>query len=297
MSLRTILILVLALGFGGSAAVGVSALVGSKGPSKSLDSVNIVVATQDLPRGATISSDAVRLRECPKEMVPQGAVTKLSDAVDRAVTSPLVKDEPILNGKLAPKGAGRGLAALIPRGMRAFTIQCSNITTGVAGFILPGNKVDVLLTVNGQQGEDTTGGGSTTTLLQNVEILAVDQRVDAPAENKVDPNDLRTVTLLVSPDEAAKLDLGQEKGKLHLSLRNLEDAENANARPATVNELRFFQGKSWDERAKGVIEALAKVAAKQKPAPQAPPAVPVLVQEEGPRQVRIYRGTQWSLAN
>ena len=67
-----------------------------------------------------------------------------------------------------------------------------------------------------------TGGGSTTTLLQNVEILAVDQKVDGPADNKVDSTNLRSVTLLVTPDQAAKLSLGQSKGTLHLTLRNPE---------------------------------------------------------------------------
>jgi pilus assembly protein CpaB len=298
------LILFLALAFGGSAAVGVSALVGAKSSTsnKNLDTVRIVVAATDVPRGAMITSDLVRLRDCPKDLVPLGAVTKIEDALTRAVFSPLVKDEPILEGKLAPKGAGRGLAALVPKGMRAFTISSTNITSSVAGFILPGNKVDVLLTVSNTQGDDKTGGGSTTTLLQHVEIMAVDQRVDAPVENRVDTADLRSVTLLVTPDQAAKLDLGQAKGTLHLSLRNVEDEDMANTRPATFNELRFYQDKPWDERAKGVLEALGKVVAQRPPqvveAPAPAPPAPLLV--EGPpqfRSIRIYRGTQWSLAN
>ena len=303
MSFRTILILVLALAFGGSAAVGVSSFVGSKGQSKNLETIRIVVATADVARGGMLTSDVVRLRDCPKELAPEGVFLKIEDAVGRAVYSPLVKDEPVLDGKLAPKGAGSGLAALIPRGMRAFTIQTTNITAGVAGFILPGNKVDVLLTVSNQQGEDKTGGGSTTTLLQNVEILAVDQRITAPAENRVDTAELKSVTLLVNPDQATKLDLGQTKGTLHLSLRNPEDERDAKTRPATFNELRFFQDKPWDERAKGLFESLGKLAA-QKPPVQAappPPPAPAVVEEQepepAPRGVKIYRGTVWTLAN
>ena len=74
-------------------------------------------------------------------------LTKLEDAVDRAVFIPLIKDEPVLEGKLAPRERAAALAALVPKGMRAFTIQTPNVASGVAGFILPGNKVDVLLTV------------------------------------------------------------------------------------------------------------------------------------------------------
>jgi pilus assembly protein CpaB len=305
-SMRTILILFLALAFGGSAAVGVSAIVGSKGvANKKTDTVQIVVATADIPRGGMLTSDVLKLRESPKELAPVGAITRIEDAIQRAVFSPLVKDEPVLEAKLAPKGAGRGMAALIPKGMRAFTIQSTGITSGVAGFILPGNKVDVLMTVNSSSGaDDKTGGGSTTTLLQNVEILAVDQKIDAPVENRVDPNELRSVTLLVGPDQAALLDLGQAKGTLHLSLRNIEDDAPANTRPATFNDLRFFQDKPWDERARGVLEALGKLAAANKPTvsevPAPPPPAPDLALEEpaapAPRSVRIYRGTQWSLA-
>jgi Flp pilus assembly protein CpaB len=129
----------------------------------------------------------------------------------------LLKDEPVANGKLAPKGSGRGMAALIPLGMRAFTIKTPGIASGVAGFVMRGHKVDVLLTMNDVGANDQTGGGSTTTLLQNVEISAVDQNIDAPAENKMD-KDLRSVTLLVTPQQAKQLDLGQNKGTLRLAL-------------------------------------------------------------------------------
>jgi pilus assembly protein CpaB len=132
------------------------------------------------------------------------------------------------------------MAWLIPRGMRAFTITTANVTAGVAGFILPGNKVDVLLTVSSGGANDTTGGGNTTTLLQNVEILAVDQKIEAPVDNKVNASELHSVTLLVTPEQAAKLDLGQNKGTLHLTLRNPEDNVAAKVRPATVNDIQFL---------------------------------------------------------
>ncbi len=155
----------------------------------------------------------------------------------------LLKDEPVVNGKLAPKGSGRGMAALIPKGMRAFTIRTPRIAPGVAGFVMPGYKVDVLLTMNDVRANDQTGGGSTTTLLQNVEISAVDQNIDAPAENKMD-KDLRSVTLLVTPQQAKQLDLGQNKGTLRLALRNEHDKDDARTRSATVTDLRFRPEKS-----------------------------------------------------
>src|SRR5262249_53268290 len=137
-------------------------------------------------------------------------------------------------------------------------------------FVLPGNKVDVLLTVSNHGASDTTGGGTTVTLLQNVEILAVDQRVEAPAGNKVDSKDLRSVTLLVTPDQAAKLDLGQNKGMLHLSLGHPEDADHVAARKATLKEI-------------GLEEE------KPKEAPAAPPAAP---KPPPPLLIRTVRSLQ-----
>jgi pilus assembly protein CpaB len=260
----------LALIFGGSAAVGVNQLT-QKPAGPKLDNVPVLVAAMDLPRGGNITAELVTVRNLPREAVPAGALSKPEDAENRAVSIPLMKDEPVLEAKLAPKGAGRGMAALVPTGMRAYTIQTPNVAQGVAGFILPGNKVDVLLSVTDgvSFGPGQTVNGTTTMLLQNVEILAVDQKIDAPAENKVSDKDLRSVTLLVTPQQANLLTLGQNKGQLYLALRNLKDNEAARTHPATLAELRFHQEPPWDERAKGVLEALGKALSQIKVEPRA----------------------------
>ena len=154
MRLQSLLVVALALVFGGSAAVGVRSFVNNRGTAApKADTVPVVVAVIDIARGGMITSDLIKTRDFPKDMVPAGALTKPEDAIGRAVAIPLVKDETVLDAKLSPKGAGRGLAALVPKGMRAVTIQTPNVASGVAGFVMPGNKVDVLLTVNdsGQQ--------------------------------------------------------------------------------------------------------------------------------------------------
>jgi pilus assembly protein CpaB len=257
MSLRTVLVVVLALVFGGSAAVGVNKII-QPPPPEPPETVAVVVAAKEVPRYTTISADMLKTQDFPKGLVPPRALTKVENAVDRVTYGPLVKDEPLLDSKLAARGAGRGMAMIIPKGMRGFTIPTPNISAGVAGFILPGNKVDVLLTVAGQGANDTT---RTVTLLQGLEILAVDQRVEAPAENKVDAKELRSVTLLVTPDQAAQLDLGQNKGVLHLSLRHPEDQAAAHARPATLSDLGLEEEKPREVKAE-------KPAG---PAPKSPP--------------------------
>ena len=124
-----------------------------------------MVAVVDLPRGGSITPEAVKIKEFPRELVPAGALSKLEDAVNRGIFVPLTKDEPVLESKLAPKGAGRGMAALIPSGMRAYSVKVPDVAQGVAGFILPGNRVDVLLSLGEISGTNETGGGITTTLL------------------------------------------------------------------------------------------------------------------------------------
>lgn len=287
MRTQTLLVLVLALAFGGIAAVGVVMYSGGDaggGPPMA----TIVVATVDVPRGETVTAESVAARKYPKDLVPAGVLTTLDDAVGRAALAPIVKDEPVLDGKLAPKGAGRGLASLIKKGMRAITVQTPNVATGVAGFIVPGNRVDVLMTFN-ESGRELAGPGAIT-LLEDVEILAVDQSVDAPAENKMDAAQMRSVTLSVTPDQATRLTLGQNKGTIHLSLRNSTDDAHRPAKPATVTDLRG--GVPWDERLKAILGEMGR-ASKPRPSPppiqaQAPPSPPPAPPS---RMIRTFRGT------
>jgi pilus assembly protein CpaB len=247
MNPRSMIVIVLALICGTSAAWGVSRLRNRQVVYRQPEKAMVLVAKVAMARGQTVTSEMVALREWPADLLPPGALSAANEAVDRAVLAPILSGEPILDGKLASRDSGRGLAALVPSGMRAYTIQTSRIASNVAGFILPSNRVDVLLTLRGGS-NDVTGGGSSTTLLQAVEVLAVDQRLDAPAENRVDPKQLSSVTLLVTPDQAALLDLGQNMGVLTLSLRNPEDLTEAETQPATLDILRFTQREPNDIR-------------------------------------------------
>lgn len=242
MKVRGIIVIVLALVCGLSAAVGVWQL--RKRVERSVvvkpETAPVLVAARDLPRGHVVRAGDVRVAEWPKDLVPPNALSEPEKAVDRSSLVQLLKGEPILDAKLAPKEAGRGLAALIPKGMRAYTIQTSRAASSVAGFVLPGNYVDVLLNLRGGS-NDSTGGGSTTTLLQMVEILAVNQDLDVSISDDGKRREVSTVTLLVTPWQAALLDLGQNLGQLTLALRNPEDREAAETIPATLADIRFRQ--------------------------------------------------------
>jgi pilus assembly protein CpaB len=237
--IRSVLVLTLALAFGGSAAVGINAFLKQSRAAAAppVDTVPVVVTAEDVPRFAPLSADLLAIRDFPKELVPPGSIRTLEEAADRVTLVSLGKGEPVVNERISAKGAGRGMGAVIPKGMRAFTINTPNVAANVTGFILPGSKVDVLLTVKTNNPGDGTGGTITSTILQNMEILAVDQHVEATSSGKVDSKDLRSVTLLVTPQQAAKLDLGQNAGVIHLTLRNPEDKAEASIQASTLSEL------------------------------------------------------------
>jgi len=285
MSIRTVLILILAVVFGVSASLGVVTVLRSSAaappPPPKVETVPVVVAAFDVPRFSTVSADSLTTQDFPKDLVPPGALTRVEDAVDRVALTTVGRGEPVYDSKLAVRGAGRGMAPGIAKGMRAFTIQTPNVAVGVAGFALPGDKVDVLLTVTGNGANDPKTGPTTVPLLQGVEVLAVDQRVEAPSDNKVDAKEMRSVTLLVTKDEQSRLELGQNQGTLHLTLRNPEDKDTTPARKATLVEIGL-----QEERPRETPPTDKTPAADPPPPPPPPPAPPA------PLQIRTIRGTQ-----
>src|SRR5580692_1353620 len=131
------------------------------------DMRDIVVTTRPLSVGATVKPADVKLAKVPAEGFPKGAYSKVEEVLDRGVISNMLLEEPILDGRLASKGAGLGLAPTIPVGMRAVTVRVNDIAS-VAGFVLPGMKVDVLVTGH----PPTFDGDMTTTVLQNMLVLS-----------------------------------------------------------------------------------------------------------------------------
>src|SRR6266849_2959286 len=172
MSLRTVLVVVLALVCGVTAAMGISALMRpnpvAAAPEPEVEKVDVVVAVADLGRFTTMTLDLVKVRMFAKDSVPTEAVSNVEDVLGRALLQPVVKGEAILDRKLGPKGF-RGIEPAIPDGMRAVTIMTQNLAAAVAGFVLPGSKVDVMLTMSvASAPNDPAGGAKTFVLLENV---------------------------------------------------------------------------------------------------------------------------------
>ena len=222
MSVRTLLVVLLAVGCGGIATYGMFSVVrssrGNADATPIIETEQVAVLTIDVGLvGTKITEDMVRLQDWPKEYLPEGYITDLKDVVNETLRVPVRAGELLLKGKF---GAGRGMAAIVDPGYRAFTIHTPNHSAGVAGFVMPGDTVDVLLT---RDNPDIPGGSVTTALLQKATVLASDQNINAPEANTI--KTLKSVTLSVTPEEGKILTLAQSGGTLTLMLRNKEDLQ------------------------------------------------------------------------
>ncbi|MBI3646395.1 MAG: Flp pilus assembly protein CpaB [Acidobacteriales bacterium] len=175
--------------------------------------IEVVVAVNDIQVGAKLEDRDIRLARFPQSNLPPGAFTKKSQVTGRGVVLPVSKGEFILPSKLAGVNAGAGLPSLIPPGMRAVSVRVNDVVS-VAGFVQPGSRVDVLATGNPGAGNDR----QTTTVLENVAVIAVGKSLErsSAGESQVAP----VITLLVAPDDAQRLTLASQEGRIQLSLRN-----------------------------------------------------------------------------
>jgi pilus assembly protein CpaB len=191
---------------------------------------DVVVATRPLGVGVTIKASDIKLAKIPASAFPRGAFSTLDEVIDRPVVSNILADEPVLDGRLAMRGSGLGLAPVIPVGMRAVSVRVNDVA-GVAGFVLPGMRVDVLVTGRPPSGQNTV----TKTCLQNILVLSAGQTIQPDAKGEA--IQAPTVTLLASPQQAEILTLANQEGHIQLVLRNGGDQSIEKTPGANVGEL------------------------------------------------------------
>ena len=201
----------------------------------------IVVARSDIAFGAPITFEMVRLQNWPEEAVPPEAFTSLEEVLGATGQEPrrarrsMVPGEPIVRSKASQFGEKVTIADIIDPAKRAMAIRVNDVS-GVAGFVTPGDRVDVLLT------RRTEGSNMvTTTVLQDIVVRGIDQLAD---QDRDQPNVARTVTVEVSPDEAQRLALAQQAGTLGLTLRNLATTAKPELRALSVNDLASTRSKT-----------------------------------------------------
>lgn len=191
----------------------------------------IIMAAHDLDIGSVIKDVDLKAGNWVGEL-PKGAVTSKETLVGRGVISTVYQGEPVLDSRLAAPGSGGGLAATIRPGMRACAVRVNEVV-GVAGFVLPGMRVDVL--VSGSNPGSPSEGPKVKTLLQNIEVLSAGTNIQKDAEGK--PVQVQVVNLLVKPEEAELLSLAGNETKIQLVLRNPLDTEVAKTSGAAMSGL------------------------------------------------------------
>ena len=237
MNQRVSVILVIALLVSGVATLLVYRVVASRSANGSPQTVTVVRAAHTLDIGALLKDSDLTSGPWVGS-VPAGMAVKKDALIGRGVVAAIYEGEPIMDSRLAANGAGAGLAATIPTGMRAVAVRVNDIV-GVAGFVLPGMHVDVLIA--GLPPNSPVGNGpEVKTVLQNIEVLSAGQNYQKDAEGK--PVVVPVVNLLVTPEQAEILSLASNETRIQLVLRNPLDTQSPKTPGVSVAGL-FSSGK------------------------------------------------------
>jgi pilus assembly protein CpaB len=276
--MRIFLVLVIALVAGGGLAMGTyNYLQNVPVKTVTVPTRPVVVAASDLTLGSELGADDVVTVDWPMNAVPEGAFSETQELVGRGLIVSVVRHEPILPSKLASKEAGAGLPPIIPPGKRALSVRVNEVI-GVAGYVLPGTRVDVVATASPtSRAEDMTSK----VVLQNVEVLAAGTRLEHDTSDGK-PMQVTVVTLLVTPDQAERLTLASTEGKIQLALRNPLDLalpETPGVKPGIL--LGLSQPRPVPGR---------RVAPPTPGVPQAPPPPPTVEIIRGDKRAHVVVG-------
>jgi pilus assembly protein CpaB len=261
---------------------------------KATSTTQVVIAKTPLKFGSVIRAENLDVIDWPTRIVPKGSFRDIealvSDKDPRVVLRPVVANEPILMSKISGFGGRASLSAVISKKMRGSTIRVNDVN-GVAGFVLPGDRVDVLLTRDGDGGHKRGPNSNlmTDVLLQNVKVLATDQNLN---ENKEKPSVAKAVTLEVTALQAQKLVLGQRVGTLSLALRNGNNSLAAVTPTVRVADLRV--GEMNDKREEVVAKPATAGTATDGKAKAAPRKKIVKRRKSSLSKITVMRGIKES---
>jgi pilus assembly protein CpaB len=218
--IRVFIVLILAVGLGGTFALATYRYIQNR-PVKevSLPTTPVVVSSANLALGTELRKEDLRVIAWPASAVPSGSFKDPQELIGRGLIQSVTENDVLLPGKLAPVGAGAGLPPVIPEGKRAVSVRVNDVI-GVAGYVLPGNHVDVLATVSPTNSDNDM---TSKVVLTNVLVLASGTRIEQDSKDNK-PISVSVVTLLVDPVEAERLTLASTEGKIQLALRNPLDS-------------------------------------------------------------------------
>jgi pilus assembly protein CpaB len=227
---KSVALLVLALGCGLVASIGITQVMANRdgGSAVEGDTRDVFVVQADIARHQKVTADLLRIEQWPVDRVPEGALSTIEEIEGRKSKTPLYPGEAVLDAKLYALGEGSpGVSNEIPKGMRPVPVRVDDVSGG-AKMIVPGDRVDVAVYLH----RDPNKGileTSTQTLLQNVEVFAVDATTNLAAEEEGDNKAIaaKTVSLLVTPEQAVKVTMASQLGKIFLIMRNIDDDQIA----------------------------------------------------------------------
>jgi len=220
---RTIIVMAVAVATAALASFGVyTALQRMPVRTVEVGTVNVVVAAEPLNVGTQLRREMLKVIAWPAKNQVPGAYADPNDVIDRGVIETVNVNEPVTSRKVASKEMGAGLSPVIPQGMRALSIRVNDVIS-VAGYVVPGTRVDLLVTVRGQQA--TGNEPMSRTVVSNLQVLTAGTRIDTEKSKDGKPQAVNVVTLAVVPEDAEKIALAQSEGTLSLALRNPLDVD------------------------------------------------------------------------
>ncbi|MDH5585639.1 MAG: Flp pilus assembly protein CpaB [Nitrospirota bacterium] len=209
-------------------------------PEVVLKGVSVAVASADIPWGTPLEGKAVRMIMYPEDGIPAGHFNEQASLEGRVVLTNLKKNEPILESKLAPIDLKTGgVAAVMDPNKRAMAVKVNEVV-GLPGFVQPGDRVDVMATFEDPRGKKSSGGGRrevTKVVLENTLVLAIDTQMERANGEEEKPVPVKVITLEVSIEEAEKLAMAENGGKLRLALRSPLNPEVLKTKGADFNDL------------------------------------------------------------
>jgi pilus assembly protein CpaB len=218
---RTIVVMTIATIMAALASMGVYSLI-KRIPVREIEVAHtfVAVATHSLPTGSRVTDKDVKLVAWPSSSPVTGGFSTTKDVLNRGLITAVGENEPLTESKLAPIGSGAGLPPSIPPGMRAMSVKVDEVI-GVAGFVVPGTRVDLLVTLRGNGTDETMSR----TVISNVLVLTAGTRLDQQQAKDGQPQPSSVVTLAVSPNDAERIALASSEGRISLALRNPLDVE------------------------------------------------------------------------
>lgn len=276
---RTLIVILVAVACAGAATYLVyRAILQRPIQQVEVPQVQVVVAARSLQTGAQLTNSDVKLIGWPGDAMVPGAFNKIEDVVNRGVLTEVVENEPLTASKLAVPGAGAGLPPTITPGMRAISVRVNEVV-GVAGFVTPGNRVDVFVTL--KQGDSTL----TKVVLSNVQVLTAGTKYEQDKSRSGEAIPSTVVTLLLTPEDAERVVLAATEGQIMLALRNPLDVEPTKTGGTRLASL--YQGADAP-----VVAAASRPAPRPRAVVAPPPPPPPPPPEPKPYTVETIRGAK-----